>query len=98
MVGPAFQAYYARMAGARVSAQIQDSKEFWSLGETEFDGLKEALAGIGVKAIVATNRPENCTAGAWKDVNVTGPDRYSILFLRTAPGNEHLAGAARTHD
>ena len=91
-VSSAFTAYYARYIGARVVAAIVDrddgidvpqrpSPEFWNLNAEELRQAKEVLAGIGVKAIVALDRPADSTSADWKQVVGTP---YSILLLNTS--------------
>lgn len=79
-VGYTFDAYYARAAGARMVAEVVGVEDFWHLRPSEAADLKARLASIGVKAIVAKDRPEGQATGNWKDVPVSG-GRYSILLL-----------------
>ena len=92
----AWDAYYARYAGARVIAAIVDADdgidmpqrqapEFWHLDPEDLTRVKDALAGIGVKAIVALDRPADSTPADWRQVDGTP---YSILVLKV-PGSEN---------
>ncbi|HJZ64163.1 MAG TPA: hypothetical protein VKD70_07590 [Candidatus Acidoferrum sp.] len=92
----AWDAYYARYVGARVIAAIVDANdgidmpqrqapEFWHLDPEDLSRVKDLLAGIGVKAIVALDRPDDSTPADWRQVNGTP---YSILVLKV-PGSEN---------
>jgi hypothetical protein len=81
-VGFAYNCYYARCARMRVVAQIPDSRRFWRLKEPEMKMVAERLASIGVKAIVAWNRPAGVPPAGWKDVKVSDSARMSVLLLR----------------
>jgi hypothetical protein len=76
--GYSFDAYYARVASARVVAEIDSS--MWRLEAGEWEALRTRLKALGVDAIVARDRPEGQPEGAWKDVQASGA-RYSILVL-----------------
>jgi hypothetical protein len=85
----AWTAYYGRYAGVRVTAAIVDADdgkdmperpapEFWHLGQEDLTRVKDLLARIGVKAIVAQDRPADSTPADWRRVSGTP---YSILLL-----------------
>lgn len=108
-VTSAFSAYYARYVGARVIAAIVDADdgkdmpqrqapEFWHIGTEDLARVKDVLAGIRVKAIVALDRPADSTPADWRQVSGTS---YSILLLRTpdssATAERHLGGKPPTH-
>jgi hypothetical protein len=80
-VGSPFYAYYARYAGMRVVAEIPAADEFWNLGAPELKSVAERLARIGVKAVVAENRPDVSAPAEWRDVRVSDAERFSILVL-----------------
>ena len=87
VVGYAHDCYYARCARLRVVAQIPDTNEFWHLTTPELTSVAERLASIGVKAVVAPNRPATSARADWKDVNVSNSMQLSILLLSPqAPG------------
>lgn len=82
VVGDAFNAYYARYARLRIVAEIPQADEFWRLSDIELRSIAQRLSSIGVKAIVAQNRPETSPVGNWKDVSVSDPSiRLSVLRL-----------------
>ena len=83
-VGPAFGAYYARCTGTRVTAEIVEADEFRYLTAEDLGRVRERLAGIGVKALVATDKPVNATSDDWRDVMVSGSPRYSIMIVATS--------------
>jgi hypothetical protein len=72
VVGLAFDAYYARMVGARVAVQIPEGGEFCDLTAKELGELMDVLTRVGVTAIVATNRPQYCTVEGWRDCESRG--------------------------
>ena len=85
----AFAAYYARYIGARVVAAIVDPDdgmgvsqrpppEFWHVTPEDLRRVEKVLGGIGVKAIVALDRPADSTPADWEQVTGTP---YSILLL-----------------
>jgi hypothetical protein len=77
----AFDPYYAHYAGLRVVANIPTADEFWKLSPAEVESVADTLRGIGVKALVAENKPEASTAANWRQVKLSGPMRVSILLL-----------------
>ena len=92
----ACHAYYARYAGVRVIASIVDpddgedmreraAPEFWHIDKETLARLETALAGTGVKAIVALDRPTDASHAGWRQVSGTP---YSILPINV-PGSEH---------
>ena len=95
-VTSAFDGYYARYAGVRVIAAIVDAddgidkpqrqpSEFWHLDPNDLARVEHVLDTIGVRAIVALDRPADATPADWHQVNGT---RYSILLLKV-PGSEN---------
>lgn len=79
-VGDAFEAYYARPAGVRIVAQIADTEEFWTLSPAETERVKEALARIGVNALLAKESPYRLGDG-WQEISGTRLSRVSVLLL-----------------
>jgi hypothetical protein len=51
----------------------------WSF--LQLKAVAERLTRIGVKAVVAKNRPPNSTLANWRDVKVSDSERFSILLL-----------------
>jgi hypothetical protein len=89
VVGFGKDCYYARCARLRVVAQIPDRREFWSSTAPELTSVTERLASIGVKAVVAWDRPYTLAPGGWTDVR-TSNSVLSVLLVppqapRTAP-------------
>jgi hypothetical protein len=82
--GTAFDAYYARYTGARIVAHIVVGDEFRYLSAEDLGRVRDRLAGIGVKALVTTDRPVNAVSAAWKEVMVSGSLRYSIMLVTTS--------------
>lgn len=90
VVGDSFVSYYARVARLQVAAEVPDANEFWHLSAPDFDRALDRLAAIGVKAIVATNRPDSPQLAEWRDVHLSSAPTVSILrlpaqCLNTAP-------------
>jgi hypothetical protein len=81
VVGPGFREYYARLARLRIVAEIRDGEQFWRLTPPEVDRLAERLASVGVRAIVARDRPGGSEAAPWRDVPLFGASRVSVLLL-----------------
>ena len=85
-----YYAYYAHYARVRVVAEIPAADEFWNLSAPELHAVAEHLAQIGVKALVAENRPAHSAQANWRDVKVVGSDRFSILPLPEPLPNDPL--------
>ena len=88
-INSAYTAYYAHYIGARVVAAIVDPDDgkdvpqrppakIWYLNAEDLTRVKKVLTGVGVKAIVALDKPADSTSPDWKQVTGT---RYSILPL-----------------
>lgn len=82
IVGYAHNCYYARYDRLHVAAQIPNAHEFWSLSAPELKTLVDRLTLIGVKAVIASNRPDCTALGGWKDVEVSNSKRLSVLLLQ----------------
>ena len=65
----------------RVVVEIPATDEFWNLSTLELKSVAERLARIGVKAIVAKNRPDISAPANWRDVKICDSLRYSVLLL-----------------
>lgn len=83
--------YYARAQSLRVIAQIPDANEFWGLSADRLKSVTDNLAAIGVRAVVATDRPARSAPANWRDVTASGGVRFSILLL------SEWQPASRTH-
>jgi hypothetical protein len=80
-VGDGMEAFYARYAGARIVAHVVEASEFRHLSAEDLVRVRDGLASIGVKALVAADKPVNAASQAWKDVMVSGSPRYSIMLV-----------------
>ncbi len=94
LVGSAFYPaeaypYYARIDRLRVVAQVPDENEFWRLTTPELESVEERLASIGVKAIVAVNRPDYVVQADWRDVTLGRGVRFNILLLSEPRSYSH---------
>jgi hypothetical protein len=86
IVGNAYDCYYARYDGLHVVAQIPNASEFWHLSAPELQLLSERLGGIGVRAVVASNKPEayalaDSPKGTWREIKVSDSVQLSVLLL-----------------
>ncbi len=86
LVGSAFfpaeaYPYYAHLDGLRVVAQVPDEHELWRLTAPELAWLKERLASIGIKAIVAIDGPPYIGGASWKDISLARGVRFNVLLL-----------------
>jgi hypothetical protein len=81
VVGFGKDCYYARCARLRVVAQIPDKREFWNLSASELKSVTERLASIGVKAVVAWDRPNTSAHADWTDVKASD----SVLSVLLVP-------------
>jgi hypothetical protein len=81
VVGFPLDAYYAHYTGTRVVAAIAATDDFWNLSTPDWKSVAERLGEIGVKAVVARNRPRISTTANWKDVKVSDSVGYSVLLL-----------------
>jgi hypothetical protein len=81
VVGEGFESYYARYARLRIVAEIPGTDEFWKLSALDLNSAAERLATIGVKAIVAKNRPDIFPPANWRDVEASDSVRFSVLLL-----------------
>lgn len=81
VVGNAFDASYARIAGVRIVAQVMDAEGFSRSSPPELGALVERLASLGVKAIVARRRPAAGVPGRWRDLPAAPDEPLSVLVL-----------------
>ena len=81
VVGSGLECYYARYDRLRIVAEIPDEREFWRMSTPELRTLEGLLAKAGVRALVASNRPENAVGADWKDLPMSGSERMSVLLL-----------------
>ena len=82
IVGFAYNCFYARYDGLRIVAQIPNANEFWHLNTPELKSLEERLSSIGVKAVVASKRPDTYALnGDWRVVKVSDAVQLSVLLL-----------------
>jgi hypothetical protein len=84
VVGPIFHPYYARYDRLRVVSQIQDSDAFWGLNQSDAKRVEDRLASIGVKALVAFNRPASNQENGWKEGGALEGRSVSVLLLDAA--------------
>lgn len=82
IVGTGFDHYYARIARARIVAQVTNPRDFWSYSSTSAVDVERALAEAGAKALVARFRPARFQMGDW---HVVPGSSYSFLVLDRIP-------------
>ncbi|HVP00348.1 MAG TPA: hypothetical protein VMT15_19890 [Bryobacteraceae bacterium] len=80
VMGYSFNAYFARHARARVVAQVMDPESFWRLSQSDLAVLTQRLERIGVKAIVAHDRPGAAASPEWRSAG------QNTNFLLLNPG------------
>lgn len=82
IVGATFDAYYVRLAGARIVAKIVNAEEFSRLSPGELETAKHDLARAGLKAVIAEG-PLNWRGDSnWSDLACTGGRCFKMLPLR----------------
>jgi len=82
-----FFASYARHARFRVVAEIPDSEGFWHLSGPELELVEQRLASIGLRAIVAVNRPAAATPAEWKEFKISDSRVFGVLLLPPVPAD-----------
>ncbi len=80
--GGSLESYYARLAGARVVAQIVDANSLRSMPAAELERVKERLAGTGATALIAPIDRASLGQPGWHEVPGTRWSRFSILMLK----------------
>jgi hypothetical protein len=90
VIGDSFVSYYARVARLEVAAEVPDTNEFWHLSAPDFERVLDRLSAIGVKAVVATNRPDSPQLAVWRDVRLTSASTVSILRIPAKSSNATL--------
>lgn len=86
-VGRGYRAYWARLAGLRVIAEVPmaTSAEFWNCGEDSRRGALTALASTGAKIAVAQDLPDAAGSEGWQRL---GETRYWVRELDRAYSGE----------
>ena len=77
IVGPGFETYYAQIAGLKIVAQIPNEDEFQHLNPPELATVTARLSALGVKALIAKDRPLSAAPEGWRQTA-----GYSILPIR----------------
>jgi hypothetical protein len=81
LAGVDFGPYYARIARARVVAQIEDDDAFWRLDVAARRRVEAELGTAGIAAIVARNRPLGAVLDGWIEVPLPDASPFNILPL-----------------
>ncbi len=84
VIGYAKNCYYARYGRLRIVAQIPNSDEFWSLSEVEAKRVEDRLQSIGVKAVIAVDRPVGNPWSGWTQVGRSEGTAISVHPLGQA--------------
>lgn len=74
--------FVARLAGAKIVAQVNSPSKFWEAPASAQSGVLEALAGAGTDAVLSWE-PQNPTA-EWQQL---GSTPYFVLRLQSKPKN-----------
>lgn len=79
-VGDSFRAFWAHLAGVRISAEVRRDKivNFWQADATLRSEVINAFARAGVKAVVAERPPPGIDLSGWKKLRNT--DYYVYLL------------------
>jgi hypothetical protein len=84
VVGYAANCYYARYDQLRVVAQIQHSDDFWRLNPADAKRVEDRLASIGVRAVIASNRPAGNQESGWIELGRYAGESHGALLLQPA--------------
>jgi hypothetical protein len=82
VVGDAFEAYSAFVAGTPIIAQVIDSSGFWQLSVGARSALQGKLAAAGAKAILANNVEPGMRAEGWQIFSRADSSNLGVLILR----------------
>ena len=85
-VGKPLSPFYARYDRLQIVAQIEDPLEYWQMNPAEAKLVENRLASIGVKALVALDRPPGYPEPGWKNVGSYAAGSLSVFLLQ--PANE----------
>lgn len=85
-VGRPLSPFYARYDRLQIVAQIENPGEYWQLDPADEKLVEDRLASIGVKALVALDRPPGNPESGWKNVGSYAAGKVSVLLLQ--PLNE----------
>jgi hypothetical protein len=89
VVGFALNCYYARYDRLRVVAQIFSPGDFWKLNPAHAKRVEDRFASIGVRALVAANRPAGNQESGWIDLGRFEGESLSVLLLEPASDASH---------
>jgi hypothetical protein len=89
VVGFALNCYYARYDRLQIVSQIVNPADFWRLSPADAKRVEDRLASIGVKALVAINRPGSGHESGWTDIGPYGKGSLSVLLLQPAKEPTH---------
>jgi hypothetical protein len=89
IVGKAGHPYYARYDRLRVVSEIEEPEKFWGLSQNDAKQVEDRLASIGVKALLAFNRPASFHQGGWAEAGTIEGRPFSVLLLQPANVPSH---------
>jgi hypothetical protein len=90
VVGFALNCYYARYDRLRVVSQIMRPDDYWRLNPADARRVDDRIASIGVKALVAMNRPASNQGSGWTEVGPYAGGTLSVLLLPSPDNPSHL--------
>ena len=72
-IGDSFRAFWAHLLGARVVAEVRGDKvaDFWKASPEVKNGVIDAFARTGVKAVVVEKPPEGIELNGWQKIRNT---------------------------
>lgn len=89
-VGDAFHSYYARYDQMRVVSQIINGDDFWKLSAADAKRVEDRFASIGVKALIAVDRPATNQEAGWIVLGtVKDAGAVSVFVLKPAEDHPH---------
>ena len=83
IVGEGFEAYYAQIAGLKIVAELPGEEEFQGLNSSELETVTTRLSALGVKALIAKERPSRAADAGWQAV--ARSSAYSVLWISGKP-------------
>ena len=83
IVGDGYESYYAQIAGLKIVAEVPSESEFQDLSAPELESMTARLSALGVKALIAKQRPARLAQAGWQAV--AGSSGYGILPIAGRP-------------
>lgn len=78
ILGRGFHAYWARLAGMKIVAEIPHPEAFWGADEETKASVRQILTKYGAKYLVAREIPIHTDKTGWRQAGTTGYFIYSL--------------------